>query len=462
MGCLAQDTRVTGPPPTHRRDLTIYIAHSAATGNVGDDAMLLNAMIRLRKHFPDCRLRVPLRRGRPLLAGLPEHDVVPDVLELFDHVLRATAPLRLWHRWPDPARRGGGPAVEWRRRASDLLALAVDRTNGRVALRGLRALLSSHVLYITGDNALNDFNPAGVIARSWLTRIARLHGLLIVLSAQGIGPIEQRWALNVLRDIFATANLVSYRDHSFGAALGARLAPRGLWQAVVGDEAFSLPAARPSEAASVLHRAGVAPGGSYIAVHFREADFTPQPKDLRRHIAVVLDGIALRYPEPLLFFPMSYLTRYGVDAEYGRAIQSMMAEPHRLRIVEGTTHPCLIKACVSQARLTVGSSYHMNVFGLSQGVPAVVAYSGEYYAAKSHGLVDFYGAPNVAIDMKASTPTSVIAAAEAALEQEHLTRKRIAEINRRIAELNEAHLSELARRLDTGARQGNSIRPPRR
>src|ERR1043165_6029959 len=113
-----------------RRPLTFYLAHSAATGNLGDDAMLLNAARRLGERFPDSRLRVPLRRGGTLPAGLPPDEVHADVRRVTALTRRATSPLRLGKRGPDPAREDGGPAVTWRRRASDWLTRIIG-TAGR-------------------------------------------------------------------------------------------------------------------------------------------------------------------------------------------------------------------------------------------------------------------------------------------------------------------------------------------
>ncbi len=431
-----------------RRPLTFYLAHSAATGNLGDDAMLLNAARRLREWFPDSRLRVPLRRGGTLPEGLPPHEVVADVRQWIELTLRATAPLRLGKRWPDPAREDGGPAVTWRRRASDWFAQIIDTGCGPAAA-SLRALESSDILYITGDNAINDFNPSGVFERLCLLRVARRLGLAIVLSSQGIGPIASQWARDALQGMLAAAHLVSYRYDGDGTALSRAIAPTNLWQLTTGDEAFSLPPAADEAGTEVLERAGVRRGERYIAVHFREADFTPEHRDLTRDIVRVLDDIAARVPDPLVFFPMSISPRYGLDGEYGERIRRQMSAPTRLRIAEGAEHPAVVKAAVARARLTLGSSYHMHVFGLSQDVPAVIAYSGAYYAAKSEGLAALYPPLTRSLDMKVVDPSEVVAAVETALADTG-TVKPLRAANARLSSVNDSLLRALADRIGRG------------
>ena len=423
-----------------RRPLTFYLAHSAATGSLGDDAMLLNAARRLRQWFPGSRLRVPLRRGGTLPEGLPPHEVVPDVRQWIELTLRATAPLRLGNRWPDPARQDGGPAVTWRRRASDWLAQIMDAG---------RALESSDILYVTGDNAINDFNPSGVFERLCLLRVARRLGLTIVLSSQGIGPTASQWTRDALQGMLAAADLVSYRYDGDGTALSRAIAPPNLWQLTTGDEAFSLPPAAGEARREVLERAGVRRGERYIAVHFREADFTPEHRDLTRDIVRILDDIAARVPDPLVFFPMSISPRYGLDAEYGQRIRRQMSAPARLRIAEGAEHPAVVKAAVAQARLTLGTSYHLHVFGLSQDVPAVIAYSGAYYAAKSGALSALYPPLTRSLDMKVVDPGEVVAAVETALADTDAV-KALRSANARLSSVNDSLLRALADRIGQG------------
>jgi polysaccharide pyruvyl transferase WcaK-like protein len=429
--------------------LTFYLAHSAATGNLGDDAMLLNAARRLREWFPDSRLRIPLRPGGTLPDGLPSHEVVADVRHWIELALRATAPLRFGKRWPDPEREGGGRAVTWRRRASDWLARMMATDRGRAA-RDVRPLASSDILYVTGDNAINDFNPAGVFERLCLLRVARRLGLTTVLSSQGIGPIASAWARDALKEILAQADLVSYRYDGDGTTLSRAIAAANLWQMTTGDEAYSLPPDHEA-GADVLERAGVRRGERYLAVHFREPDFTPQHRDLTGYIARVLDDIASRCPDPFVFFPMSISRRYGLDAEYGGRIRQQMAVSARLRIAAGVEHPAVVKAAVAQARLTIGSSYHMHVFGLSQDVPAVIAYSGAYYQAKSDGLAALYAPSTHSLDMKVVDPGEVVDAVERALADTDGV-KPLRAANVRLSSVNDSLLRTLADRCQRGSR----------
>jgi polysaccharide pyruvyl transferase WcaK-like protein len=255
--------------------------------------------------------------------------------------------------------------------------------------------------------------------------------------------------------MLAAAHLVSYRYDGDGTELSRAIDPTNLWQLTTGDEAFSLPPAAGEAGTEVLERAGVRRGERYIAVHFREADFTPEHRDLTRDIVRVLEDIAARVPDPLVFFPMSISPRYGLDGEYGERIRRQMSAPARLRIAEGANHPAVVKAALAHARLTLGSSYHMHVFGLSQDVPAVIAYSGAYYAAKSEGLATLYPPSTRSLDMKVVDPGEVVAAVETALADPGIV-KPLRAANARLSSVNDSLLRALADRI----RQGTLTSPP--
>ena len=108
----------------------------------------------------------------------------------------------------------------------------------------------------------------------------------------------------------------------------------------------------------------------------------------------------------------------------------------------------LIKAAIGASRFTFGLSYHVHVFGLSQGIPALILFSGDYYRFKSDGLVAFYGGVNRAVNI--GSPAGVEdarAAIEAMLAQESGARAAIGTTNKELAQDNDWILGEISARL---------------
>ena len=97
--------------------------------------------------------------------------------------------------------------------------------------------------------------------------------------------------------------------------------------------------------------------------------------------------------------------------------------------------------------MTLGLSYHVHVFGLSQKVPAIIIFSGQYYYFKSHGLVDFYGAPNAAHDIEESNVMDVLLTVMHCLADRKNTSKSIDEVNVNLLKKNDWSIELLAKLL---------------
>jgi polysaccharide pyruvyl transferase WcaK-like protein len=108
----------------------------------------------------------------------------------------------------------------------------------------------------------------------------------------------------------------------------------------------------------------------------------------------------------------------------------------------------LVKAAIGASRFTLGLSYHVHVFGLSQGVPAIIAYSGDYYRFKSEGLAGFYAAPTAAADIAdAQGEAGAMRAIEALRGAGPEVREDIVTRNRSILASNDWTIAEMSRLL---------------
>ena len=57
----------------------------------------------------------------------------------------------------------------------------------------------------------------------------------------------------------------------------------------------------------------------------------------------------------------------------------------------------LLKGVLGSAHAAIGMSYHFCTFALSQGVPAISLYTGDYYRQKAIGLSSFWGDERLAL-----------------------------------------------------------------
>lgn len=442
---------MTASPPCR-----VFVDHGEAYGNLGDEAMLLSALSRLEQHLGPCVFVLPREGDRPLPA-LQRFaiDYVPSPFAFF---LRAEQ--RLARCWPRLVRLGFPvvPGFEWKVRAARFLAraaaLGLERDGGEL-LPAIAALRGCDAFYGVGAADFNDLNGRGAAYKTWLYRLARRHVRVMAVSAQGFGPVADPELLRLMRWGFGALDLLSFRDCAYSAQLTRELGPLPCATQIVGDEAFGLEASAPAARDAYLQSAGLRPGEPFIAVHWRSTDYVQETEQFYPAVARIFEDASRASESRLVFFPMSYDLHSRHDDDCGVALRRHMSSPERLLMAPKTHDVGLIKGAIGASRFTLGLSYHVHVFGLSQSVPALAVYTGDYYRYKSDGLVGFYGAPNASIDVAAAPGES---AAKQALRRLlpviEKARDNITRCNENIGAANSWTVLELARRLGRGPTSG--------
>jgi polysaccharide pyruvyl transferase WcaK-like protein len=250
-------------------------------------------------------------------------------------------------------------------------------------------------------------------------------------------------------EAFSRLTLLSFRDHSLSKSIVKAYGLSGVPNEVVFDEAFTLATGPEAEAKEYLSTCGLPENASFLAIHFRSTDYTQETTSFLPRISDLLDKIIDAHGHYLVFFPMSYHTHSRMDEEFGQRIRAGMGRPDRVLVARLSTDVTIVKGAVGRARYSLGLSYHLHIFSLSFGHPAVILYTGEYYKCKSEGLVGFYGLPNAAIDL-AEAPDSEILRHLAGLEDDYAGAcQAVARVNEELLKRNDWTLRELARIRDS-------------
>jgi polysaccharide pyruvyl transferase WcaK-like protein len=440
------------------RRLTVWVEHSAGWGNVGDDALLISALSRLEAHLGPCDFVLPRLGTGQLPDRLPARVVVPSPQgELARIATRLRSRLR-----PVLSRRGlADLAIEPRSLATEMRLHEVAamwllaqvrcapigglRRNTDLAA-AFRQLRECDLVYVVGDNSFNDFYPAGVVGRRWLCELAQLAGTPVALSSQGLGPLETRWARRNLARMLSHADVLSVRDHEYGRTRVIETGV-GLEPLVAGDEALGMPPASEAEVQHLLEQAGIDPRRPFVAVNFRTTDCIHDTSALAPRLAQLLDAVAEQCSANLVFVPMSYGGHWGTDHHYAEQIRQHMTRPSQLKVLPAQLDPAQVRAIAGRARFTLGTSYHLHVFGLAGARPAFVLYTGAYYHAKSQGLAGFYPAGARAFDLAAVDDHEILGEIEGITRDYDARRDSIEAVNTELLPANTGILRELALRL---------------
>jgi polysaccharide pyruvyl transferase WcaK-like protein len=388
--------------------IRIYIDHWEDYESIGDQAMLLNAMRRLEVYLGPCTFvtpHSPKKTGSFLLQNMVP--VGPPTNEL-------TSTARQVRSLYSKARKlfpSCFPASEVR--SSKFLDLAQKIIALKLFLYSLglhfvfkqsfqdflEEIKKCDVFFTVGDCSLNDYWLEGLILKSWLINTVRPFIPICVLSSQGIGPLTASSSRRRLVDALKKLDILSFRDFSYSKALVESEGLSGIPYKIVCDEAFTFPSCDQNATWGFLKAAGLEEGQPFIAVNFRNTDFTQNTTHLLEKIAELLDRVITTTQKSIVFVCMSKGDDYGRDHAAGLSLKSTMKQTDKFHVLEPVEDIGLVKGIIGQAAYTIGISYHLHVFSLSQGHPTIALYSGEYYKTKSDGLIAFYGEPSRSVDI---------------------------------------------------------------
>jgi polysaccharide pyruvyl transferase WcaK-like protein len=310
-------------------------------------------------------------------------------------------------------------------------------------LKTIKILRTSDIFYGVGAADFNDFNLEDIVYKTWLYKIANRYVKIVVISSQGIGPINNHWAKKKLKEAFDQIHVLSFRDCYFSKLTIDELQLKGTKYNIVGDEAFNLSIANKEQILSFLRDTGLPPNASFIAFHFRETDYTKKTSYLIPKIASILDEIIKIFSHYIIFFSMSYHTHSTYDEQCGRKIKSHLSFPEKFLIAPLCKDVHIIKGAVGLAVYSLGLSYHLHVFAVSQNRPALILYSGDYYRYKSEGLIRFYNDPCKALDIERCSKDDILKAIELIEKDYENTVDKIKAINKKICEINDWHINEM-------------------
>jgi polysaccharide pyruvyl transferase WcaK-like protein len=430
------------------------VDHGEAYGNQGDEAMLLNALERLARYLGPCEFILPGEPGKPLPAQLPKVEtVLPPHGEFARWSRQFDRFLGLCRRLPLLGRLVREPqnttvwkmAALWFDVRISLWRCGVLKSPGEGLQPFLEALKDCDLFYGVGAADFNDFWLQGVIYKSWLYTLVSHYVRVSAVSAQGIGPLETKWARRRMAKAFSCLDLLSFRDFSLSQEIVEAENINQVRYQIVGDEALTLPTGNQEAIEALLRSSGLPAGESFIAVHFRTTDYTQDTSFLEAQIAALLDHIAEIVPHFFVFFPMSHHLHSGIDVDYGAAIKHNMKRKERFCVAPFHADVRVIKGAVGLARYSMGLSYHVHVFSFSQGHPAIILFTGDYYRYKSEGLVSFYGKPSVAFDLAKTGNDRILAAIQELEDDYPVACKHIERVNeQQLFRVNDWTLREIA------------------
>jgi len=363
--------RSSDGPATETGPRVLLVPGSYPFDNVGDVAMCLVAVARLRAALPGVALRV-----------YAEHQDLLDANGLADATAVDERPWFVWtaalERWQGRFRPGSLHALpdEHPRRflrAARLTGLVRDPA---AAAAFLDEVERADLIVLSGQGSLRDGSDRRSRRYATLFLVARSFGVPVVAVGQGIGPLEDRALADRVGAALQTLHGLSVRDPGPSAATAAALglAP-DRWE-VTGDDAIS--------AALGQAPAAVRDG---IGVSLRDNRAASVPADLP---AAVGRAIAAARPGARVeLVSMMEKARPGSVSD-ARFLAAVDPGPDAEVVAHEATAAAALAALAS-CRVVISGTYHAAVFAQSLGVPVIALAASPYYVQKLGGVLAQFG-----------------------------------------------------------------------
>lgn len=243
-----------------------------------------------------------------------------------------------------------------------------------------RTISAADVVVFVGGGNLMEYNGVFDCRTSLLLGIiVHFAKKPVVVSGQGIGPIETRFTKLLLKVFFPRASFVTFRDpfnsNQLLEDLGINLKEGG----PVGDDAMSLPA-------RTVRDRGAFSGRKRIAINFRISQFTPNMQYKFEEFIEFVSIVAKNEKWQVDFFifdPLRNSEKNVIDEIISKSgLESF--------VIHDTGDPAAARFLLGKCDVAIGIAYHFLLFALAEGTPAIGLWSGPYYKDKVEGLFAWY------------------------------------------------------------------------
>jgi polysaccharide pyruvyl transferase WcaK-like protein len=340
--------------------------------NLGDVAMLQIAVERLGRCLPGCSVRVFTYTPDLLQRFCPGAE--PAHLEARDRLRKAKLlPRRLW-REGEARFRESQPRLFlrlWQIKATVL------RGKYLFPLSFLRDVQRADALFMTGCGMINDCFPEAARQALDILQMGIDRGILTALFSQGIGPLEEARLRRHAAEVLPGINAIFLRETRASRPLLESCGVSSRQVAFTGDDAVEL-----------AWRARRDALGTHLGYNLRLSTYSGMSEEVLSAVCRVLALKAQQYGVSLVGVP---ITRGDIDCDLITARR--MLEGMAVNGTPGTDVDTPLKAIerTAECRIVVTGAYHLAVFALSQGIPAICIARNLYYTDKFLGLAEAFG-----------------------------------------------------------------------
>ena len=356
--------------------------------NVGDLAMLMVAVSRLRELWPAASIRVITNAPDRIARHCGNVDTVPvrGRQQLLDERLLGRV-----RRWLP-----SGMATSLEHLEEQLVLrrprLYLGSMRLKAALRGrrvtepfafLQAIHEADLVVVNGAGIMTDAFRESALGILATLELAVRRGVPTAIFGQGFGPITDPTLWQRAADVLPFVSLIGVREATASVPLLNALRVNPANVIVTGDDALEM----AFSALARRHRFDPY-GPPKIGVNVRVASYAGVEAGALSVVRDVLANVARERHARMIPIPIA---RHGgrMDVDTLRGLLRGLGEGDGGASLDT---PQLVIDRIGECRVMVTGSYHGAVFALAQGIPVVTLVKSAYYDIKMKGLRQQYGA----------------------------------------------------------------------
>ncbi|GAB0104479.1 hypothetical protein JMUB6875_34530 [Nocardia sp. JMUB6875] len=362
-----------------------------ALRNRGDIAMLAMAVEHLRQRWPKARIGVLTEEPGILRGLLPGAEPVvantggqwgrSGLAGLLDEQagIRLLGPAALqWRAATEgPKHYLRGLADRARQEVKQYTGIGSDAASPPSLAPIPAALAESDLVIALGGGYLTDSDRHQAHRALNLLEAAQHQGIPTAMIGQGIGPLQDGELVRRAAEVLPGVDLIAVRERRRGPALLDELGVDPERVLLTGDDAI--------EFAYRSRRPGI---GADLGVSLRISSRSQVSDAARETLGEVLRREAAALDTALA--PL--IVAEGMGGDRRHTLPLLHGAPRAREPIARTGTAQDVVRQVSRCRVVVTSAYHLAVFALSQGIPAVAVTASQYYDDKFYGLADMFDA----------------------------------------------------------------------
>lgn len=241
----------------------------------------------------------------------------------------------------------------------------------------LTSLYRADLVIATGGGYITDVFERHAMGVLSVLGMAIQSGKPTAMFGQGIGPLQLPKLLSKAKMILPLVDLIAIREKRAGLPILKSVGVSSDKVVTTGDDSIEL-----------AYEARVTELASGIGVNLRIAPYSKVERNHLEMLRSTLKDAAIKHNAPLVPLPTLFRSK---RSDVGTIRQLLAGNEGALDGCESLDNPIRVVERVGHCRIIVTGSYHVAVFALAQGIPAIGLANSDYYLDKFLGLADQFG-----------------------------------------------------------------------